>query len=304
MAKTTRAVGEYLAEKRSTGAICAKTEAQQRGILYGFAEHMPVPAANIKRRDVLRWLGTLSHLSANSRRLYHLAAKHFTDWLQKRRYLGRDPFDSISVPKATRPIHRCLDPEQVRRLLGACETNRDRVLVLVALHTGVRRAELAALEVGDVSLSGRTVTVRQGKGGHDRTVPLSPEAVRIIAAYIAEEALSEGPLLRSLRYPQQGISGATVGRVFRELAYRAGVKIRSRDGVATHATRHTFATTVHEETSDVMAVQQLLGHASLQHTARYVGAMNVEKLRPAVEGLSFLGPRSVPSMGTGAGGAA
>jgi site-specific recombinase XerD len=161
------------------------------------------------------------------------------------------------------------------------------VLVL-ALHTGLRRAELADLEVGDVDLTARTVFVRHGKGGHARMVPLSIEAGRAVAAYLASEGLCHGPFVRSLREPQEGITPEWLGQLFSDLAYRSGVKVRSRDGVSQHATRHTFATDVYEQTDDVLAVRDLLGHESLATTQIYVRGMNVERLRPAVEGRTYM----------------
>ncbi len=174
-------------------------------------------------------------------------------------------------------------------LVAGCTTPRERVLVLLALHTGLRRAELAALEVGDVSLAARTLFVREGKGGASRAVPLSEEAARVVGSYMAGEGLSAGPLLRSLVHPERGVSPQTVWRTFDAVARRSGVKVRSGDGVATHAARHTCATDVHRASGDVMVVQAILGHKHLSTTEVYVAGLDVERLRSAVEGRRYLG---------------
>lgn len=285
---TIGAIDTYLRDKRTTGGINRRTEQQMRGTLYAFASHCPDDPTKITRRHVLRWLRTTGHLAANSRRLYFCTVRQFTSHLLRRGVLRKDPFDDMTTPKLTRAVHRTLADDQVRALLAACEVPRERMIVLLGVHVGLRRAELAALEVGDLSLAGRTVLVRRGKGGHQRLVPMSAEACTAAARYVASEALSEGPLLRSVRYPQEGIGPSTVGAIFRRIAYRSGVKVRAGDSVGAHSLRHTAATSWYESSGDVLAVRDLLGHESLATTQRYVRGMNVERLRAAVEGRSYL----------------
>jgi len=285
---TQRQVDLYLKDKRVTGAILRRTETQGRCVLGGFVGVCPEDASKISRRDVVRWLKTTGHLAQGSRRHYFSIVRGFTSHLLRRGVLTRDPFLDIPFPKVARAVHRSLGPDQTAALLAACITGRERVIVILGLHTGLRRAELAALEVGDINLSTRTVFVRHGKGGHERMVPLSVEAGRVVGHYLASEGLANGPLIRSVTCPQKGIGPTRLGDIFSTLAYRAGVKIRARDGVGTHSTRHTFATDVYEATDDVLAVRDLLGHQSLATTQVYVRGMNVERLRSAVEGRTYL----------------
>lgn len=289
MATTTHSVDKYLADKKASGRIGRTSEMKQRRILYGFAAHCPQDPSRIRQRDVLRWMRTIRHLAAGTRHGYHATARGFTGWLLRRGVLKKDPFADVPSPRVPQPIHRALDGQQVARLVAACETRREWVLVLLALHTGLRRAELAALEVGDVSLIAKTVSVREGKGGHSRLVPLSEEACRVVADYIAAEGLHAGPLLRSEVNPERGVGPQTVWRDFVRVARRAGVKLRAYDGVATHAARHTCATDTHRATGDVLVVQAILGHAHVSSTQRYVAALDIERLRPGVAGRSYLG---------------
>jgi len=285
---TTSQIGSYLRDRKTIGAISTPTAAHMRGVLYAFAEHCPQDPGRIRRRDILRWLNTTGHLSAGTRRLYQARVNGFTDWLLRRGVIRKDPFLDVPVPKVPRSVHRAFEPHQVAALVAACVTPRDRVVVILGLHAGLRRAELAALEVGDISLTARTVLVVAGKGGHSRLLPLSAEAATVVARYLAEAGLSTGPLLRSESQPQRGIGPSTVSRVFDELAYRAGVKVRAGDTVACHSLRHTAATGWYQSTGDVLAVRDLLGHVNLGTTARYVVGMDVERLRVAVDGRRYL----------------
>lgn len=286
---TTRAAATaYLKDRQAAGVISPTTAAHMRSQLYAFAEQGPDDPAKITRRDVLRWMGTLGHLAAGTRHLYVVRVRGFTTWLLRHGVIPRDPFLDVPAPKVPRAVHRTLEPEQARALLAACVEPRETVLILLALHTGLRRAELAALEVGDVSLSARTVLVRAGKGGHQRLVPLSAEAAVAVGRYVAQAGLTCGPLLRSLSDPQAGIGPGTVSRVFSEVAYRADVKVRAWDTIGPHSLRHTAASAWYEATGDVLAVRDLLGHSNLSTTARYTRGFNVERLRVAVEGRTYL----------------
>jgi integrase len=281
-------VAAYLKERQDVGRMIRKTASMQRGVLYKFAESAACAPNKIRRRHILRWLGTTTGLAANTRRLYYGIVRGFTQWLQRRGVLAKDPFMDVEPPRTTKPIHRALDREQVQRLYAACPDDRARAILTLGLHAGLRRAEIASLEAGDVSIPARTVAVRHGKGGKGRLVPLSPEAVRELGRYMGTNAITEGPLLRSHRSPMLGIHPATVGAVMRALALDCGVKVRPRDGVGVHSLRHTCATESYRSTRDVMSVQGLLGHSQLSTTARYVVGLDVEGLRAAVADLHWL----------------
>lgn len=285
---TTGQIGSYLRDRQTTGQISKATAAHMRGQLYDFAGHCPRDPSKIRRRDVIRWMRTTTHLAAGTRHLYVVRVRGFTTWLLRRGVIRKDPFLDIPPPKVPRAVHRTLEPDQARALLAACVEPRETVMILLALHTGLRRAELAALEIGDINLAARTVLVRAGKGGHQRLLPLSGEGTCAVARYVAAAGLSGGPLLRSLSDPQAGIRPGTVSRIFADLAYRSGVKLRAGDGVGPHSLRHSFATDTHAACGDVLAVSELLGHVSLSTTRRYVAGMNVERLRSAVEGRTYL----------------
>lgn len=282
---TQQTMDTYLTEKIHTGQINTRTARQLRYQLYAFAEVATTDPAKLTKRDVVRWLHASGHLAANSRRQYFNRIRNFTAWLQRQEILGHDPFRDVPAPKVPRSVHRSLMGDQVAQLLAACATPRERVIVVLGLSVGLRRAEMAGVEVGDIDLAARTLFVRCGKGGHERLLPMPTSTARMIGQYIANEALSSGPLIRSLLDPQAGIGAETVGIIFARLAYRSGVKRRARDGVGAHSLRHSFASSLYEATSDVLIVRDLLGHVSLGTTEVYVRGFGMERLRAAVEAL-------------------
>jgi integrase len=129
-------------------------------------------------------------------------------------------------------------------VLEVCADSRERLIVTLGLQLGLRRMEIAALELGDISLRENTLIVRHGKGGHARLLPLTVAARDAVVAYLAEYRISAGPLIRQLRYPERGIGANYVSRMASRLAFEAGVKVAPGDGVSSHSWRHTAASDV------------------------------------------------------------
>lgn len=281
----------WVRERQDLGALKPTSANQSRGRLLTFVDACKsTDPAKVTKRDILRWTAAQEGFCENTR--YHLwsEVRRFLIWLVEEGHLRRSPMHGLKPPKMVRTVHRSLDHEQVSALLDACEDDRERLIVVLGVHAGLRRAEMADLQVGDVSLSGRSVLVRRGKGGHSRLLPLSEEACSVIGRYLAEYGLSAGPLLRNQMFPGRGIKAGTVGKKMHDLALRSGVKVGSRDGVGTHSLRHTMASDVYATTRDVLVVRDLLGHVNLGTTERYVRGLNLEAMREAVEGRSYLTP--------------
>lgn len=158
---------------------------------------------------------------------------------------------------------------------------RNRALVHLALGTGLRASELLHLEHAHLSLEDRRLVVREGKGAKDRTLWFRPEVRESLEGWFHHEeahpleglvftTLDGGPL--SSRYLR-----AMVGRHAR----KAGVSEAER--VSPHVLRHTFATRLYAETSNLRLVQKSLGHSSIQTTEVYTHIYDHE-LRAALRG--------------------
>ncbi len=164
---------------------------------------------------------------------------------------------------------------------------RDGLLVLFLLHTGLRVGEVVRLTEADLTLSDRKgqVLVR-GKGNKQRVVPLNGAArkavrhwldVRRAFAEAHRAALDAGPLWA---VPGQGLTARTVQRAVERVAREAHL-----DGVTPHVLRHTFAKSLVDASVGLEKVAALLGHTSIETTRRYV-APGVKDLERAVEMLT------------------
>lgn len=161
-------------------------------------------------------------------------------------------------------------------------------MVLLMLQEGLRRAEVAAIQTGDVDLARLELDVR-GKGGGGavtRRLPISDETHRALDTYLAECPPVAGPLIRSYRDPQAGVTAPTVGRIVADVMARAEVKQRPRDGRSAHALRHSCANDMLDGPADVHQVQAALGHRSLVATQIYLRG-RVEPLRVPMSGRRY-----------------
>lgn len=142
---------------------------------------------------------------------------------------------------------------------------RDAAIVAVLFYTGARVEEAARLDVEDVAITARTGAVRlHGKGDEVRTVPIPAPGRGRISAWLLDRGTEPGALWTGQRGPLS-VSGIT--QVVLAVGAAAGVP-----GLRPHRLRHTYATRLRQGGADPAQVQALLGHASLDTTARYFRA--------------------------------
>ena len=288
MNPTLNAAHRYTKTRVATGQIATSTAREEGYTLAQFAREMGSRHLDrLARRDIERWLAAIGYLAANTRRTRWSTVRAFLEWCVMEGLVRRHPMSGMRAPRAPRVVHRALAPDQSRALLAACHDERDALLVELGLQVGLRRKELAGLEVADVDLYDATVTV-VGKGGHERRVPLSTPAVHALRRYLRGRPwLTAGPLFRQDRYPARGVTPHWVGLRVARIATEAGVKVAPGDGVGTHSLRHSAATDMHRLGADVVAIQEVLGHENLNTTQIYVRSLGVERLRSAVEGRDY-----------------
>ena len=185
-----------------------------------------------------------------------------------------NPAAAIKLPRRRRGLPRVLSPAETERLIDAAtgsspRTLRDRALVELLYGAGLRVSEAVGLDKGAVDLEARVVRVL-GKGGKERLVPLGRPAAEATRRYLA---LGRPHLDRRYR-PDLFLNarGGPLTRagaflILRRLAEKAGLE---PERVHPHLLRHSFATHLLEGGADLRSVQEMLGHADLGTTERYI----------------------------------
>jgi integrase len=102
------------------------------------------------------------------------------------------PGQGVPLVRAARTLPRILDPGEVDALTGALCTHRDRAMVAAMVLGGLRRCEVLGLRLGDLRFGERRVFIAEGKGGHQRLVPVSPRFFAEVSSYLEAERPSGG----------------------------------------------------------------------------------------------------------------
>jgi len=230
-------------------------------------------------RDYKRHLKAVERWKPASVNLALAALDSFYTQLRLGRPVVRREELSKSAPRA-------ITEEEQRRLLRMCERApaRDRAIVVVLLYTGLRLAELVALDVDDVRVSARkgVVIVRSGKGDAYREVPLNALVRQVLEEWSGERARRAPERERAFFLGRGGrrLSKRSVDDVVRGLGEDAGVKLSA------HVLRHTFLTRMVRQGSDLVLVAELAGHRRLETTRRYSLPSDIDRLL-AVENLQI-----------------
>jgi len=170
-----------------------------------------------------------------------------------------DAAPKFSMPKLPKETLPAFDPADVARLLDACEVTRDKLIVLTLLDTGLRAAELVALDGRDIDPATGAVNVRQGKGRKDRTVYLGTRTRRELARYWREvgKPLDHAPVWASLSTGQR-LTASGLRQLLQRMGERANVP-----NVHPHRFRRTFALLCLRAGMDVFVLARLMGHADI-----------------------------------------
>ena len=223
-------------------------------------------------RDYIFHLGDLG-LAPTSVRRAQSALRTYFGFLLEEGTLQSDPSEGIQSPRVGRPLPRVLDDADVSALLEAPRLGspvywRDRAILEFLYATGVRVSELVGLRLTDLDLEEGLSTVF-GKGSKERMVPLGRPACVALSRYLSEvrPALERGKGGGCVFLNQRGnpLSRTSVWKLVRDSARFAGIE----GPVSPHVLRHTFATHLLEGGADLVAVQELLGHADISTTQIY-----------------------------------
>lgn len=205
-----------------------------------------------------------------TRRSYRASLRSFYKWAQATGRRGDDPAALLPTIKLPRGIPRPTPDAMYREALTKAD-DRVRLMVQLAAWCGLRRGEIARVRREDVveDLVGHSLIVK-GKGGHERLVPLMPDLARTLL-----EA-PPGWIFPSSARPGAPLTAHHVGKLV------SGVL---PEGWTCHTLRHRCATVAYEADRDLRAVQELLGHAKPETTARYT-RVPLDAIRAAVRAAS------------------
>ena len=200
--------------------------------------------------------------------------------------MRRDLADAV-VSAEPRRLRVVLRPEEVSRLLASTTNIKHKAVLSLTYATGLRRSEVVSLRLTDVDSDRMLIRVEQGKGKKDRYVILSPHLLELLRDWW-RAARKKGWMRPGQRwlfpgYRGQHMSPRQLHRLVCLAAARAGITKR----VGVHTLRHSFATHLLEQKTDIRIIQVLLGHKKLDTTALYT-RVAINALGQVTSPLDFL----------------
>ena len=174
--------------------------------------------------------------------------------------------------KRNRTLPAVLSVDEVKAIFNVTGNLKHKAILMTTYAAGLRVGEVANLKVSDIDSKNRQILIRQGKGKKDRYSLLSPANLSILRQYWMQYRpyywLFPGKPV------DKPISVRTVQQVFVDAKVRAGIQ----KDVSIHTLRHCFATHLLEAGTDILLIQQLLGHTDLRTTCIYLHLRRLDVL--------------------------
>jgi len=201
-------------------------------------------------------------------------------WFYK--YILNRPWDlkKLIRPKREKRLPRYISPEQVEQLVEACQFQKHKIMVLTYYSTGMRLSEARMLKWEDVSFEEGIIHVRKGKGAKDRITILHKEMAELLKDYRQSIPAAQVVVFAGKHY-KSPISARAVQWAFIQARRRAKLP----DWVTAHVLRHSYATTVLRNATDLLSLKELLGHKKLSTTTRYLH-LNIDHYKKSHNPLS------------------
>ena len=200
------------------------------------------------------------------------AIRSFYQYLIRHGVVAKNPAVEVSAPKADQPLPKTCDADAIDRLLRVDDDAdslllRDVAMFELIYSSGLRLAELVGIDLDDIDLAQRQLIVT-GKGNKTRQLPIGAKAVTAVERWLGRRAeLAGKSAAKALFLSQRGrrISARNVQDRLVRLIRKRGLE----QHLSPHMLRHSFATHLLESSSDLRAVQELLGHANIATTQVY-----------------------------------
>ncbi|MEM3112861.1 MAG: tyrosine-type recombinase/integrase [Candidatus Pacearchaeota archaeon] len=231
----------------------------------------------IKEDDIKKYMSEkLSNKSSMSIILFLSAIKYA--YLN---ILKTDPTIGIKRPKREKKIPTVLTKEEVKVLLDKCETKKSKLMLSLLYAAGMRVSELINLKIEDLQFDENIGIIRQAKGKKDR--------IFNIPNFLKNDLISQVENQKNMKQeylfsgPNGKLSSRNIQKIVQFLSLKAGIKKQ----VSCHTLRHSFATHLLENGTDIRIIQELLGHSDLSTTQIYthISKEELKKIKSPLDGL-------------------
>jgi site-specific recombinase XerD len=172
--------------------------------------------------------------------------------------------DGVKRPKKDHRLPAVLDKGEVRKIIESAANVKHRLLLTLLYSAGLRVSEAVTLKMSDIDFGRKLIIVRQSKGRKDRCAPLADGAATLLREYNSLQG-GQGTWLFPGQNAGEHIAIRTAQKIFEQTLLKTGIARKA----SVHSLRHSFATHLLENGTDIRYIQELLGHNSVKTTQRY-----------------------------------
>lgn len=238
-----------------------------------FLKHANKSPRGISTEDIkeyLLWLKNKNYADATLNVAINAIKFYFGKILHRKFFINKE----IARTKKSKKIPEVFTKEEVRKILGTIQNVKHKLMLGLMYSSGLRVSEVVNVKVKNFDFSGKMLFVREAKGKKDRVTIISEKAAGVLKKYVKHKN-PENYVFESDRGGK--LTERSVQKVFAEALIKSGIK----KGASCHSLRHSFATHLLENGTDIRYIQELLGHARLETTQIYtkVAKNNLQNIK-------------------------
>lgn len=215
----------------------------------------------------------------------------FFEWLKIKNHIPKNPFSEMAYPTPSYEDKKFLKREEIEKIITGILNHsgniftlkRNLVIFHIFIFCGLRKEEVLSLQIRDIDLQKRIITVRKetSKSGRTRLVPLHTYVIMHLKDYLNERKGYASPYLFVSSTKDDKLSSDGLLHLVNKLRRVSGVQFHL------HQLRHTFAVNFLKSSNNIAKLKQLLGHTSILMTAQYVRCLPPSEMRSDIESMNI-----------------
>ena len=235
--------------------------------------------------DLIDWKASISDLSSSTVALKVASIHSYFQFLKNAKVITEDPSEGIKRPEIKNKVKPYMTEDDVKAMIEAARTPRDRAMVRFLVSTGVRFVEMANITLDQyyTAINGnRVIVLKVTKGSKERGIYINESTEKAIAEYLATRCDDCPYLFASFRRNQ--LSDNSVSQTIKNIGKRAGLPYWN--DLSCHCMRAACATIMSDKGVPVATISSTLGHSSLEVTSRYIKNTQTN-VNAAIQAMNF-----------------
>ena len=235
--------------------------------------------------DLIDWKASISDLSSSTVALKVASVRSYFHFLKSAKIITEDPSEDLKRPEIKNKVKPYMTEDDVKAMIEAARTPRDRAMVRFLVSTGVRFVEMANITLNQyyTAINGnRVIVLKVTKGSKERGIYINDSTEKAIAEYLATRCDDCPYLFASFRRNQ--LSDNSVSQTIKNIGKRAGLPYWN--DLSCHCMRAACATIMSDKGVPVATISSTLGHSSLEVTSRYIKNTQTN-VNAAIQAMNF-----------------